>query len=303
MRKNDSAKKTKSKLYFLRSQLGMWLLLLPTLLTFILCKWNPVIRGLILSFFKTKGYTAVEFVGLQNYMYVLTDTMFFDTLVNSLEYVFWSILIGSLPPLILAIALNEMTRGKEFFKVATYLPAIAPGLAVTLIWRALYSPNPGGALNMIMSLFGQEPGVWLLNEKLVIPLIVISMTWSGYAGTTLLYLAALQSVRKDLYEAAVVDGAGVFRRLRTITIPTIAPTMLLMIVQQFIGVFQIMDPPLVMTGGGPNNASLSINLSIYKMAFEYMQADRSLALGSVSFVLLLFITMFYFKADKKLNEY
>ena len=280
----------------------MWVLLLPTVLSIIICHWNPVLKGVYMSFFRTRGYEAMEFVGLDNYLKVLTDSMFLQTLLNTCAYVFWSLILGALPPLILAICINEIVHGKQVFKVITYLPAVAPALAVSLIWLNIYSPSAGGLLNSVLSKLGLPLSQWLGDSKLTIPLIVISMTWSGYATTMLLYLSALQTVRQDLYEAAVIDGAGVWRRLFKITLPHVAPTMLLIIVRQIIGVFQIMDQPLVMTDGGPNGASLSLNLSAYKMAFTYMQVDRALALGVVSFVILLFATMFYFKLDKKLEE-
>jgi multiple sugar transport system permease protein len=157
-------------------------------------------------------------------------------------------------------------------------------------------------LNILMNALGLPSSQWLLNESLTIPLIVVSMTWKGYGVTMLLYLSALQSVSQDLYEAAVIDGAGIWKRIFKITIPHVGPTMLLMWVQQLISVFQIFDQPLVMTDGGPNNASLTLGLTSYKMAFSYMQVDRSMALGTVSFFILLSATLFYFRMQKKLED-
>ena len=299
---NLKVKKIGGKLTVVRNESMMWLLLVPTVFTLILCSWNPIIRGMYTSFFTTRGFSVVEFVGLQNYKNVINDTMFIKTLVNTFSYVFWSLLIGILPPLALAIALNETIHFKEGFKVLMYLPAVAPGLAASIIWMNMYSPASGGMMNSILSMLHLPTSQWLLNEKLVIPLIVISMTWKGYGTTMLLYLSSLQSLSQDLYEAAVIDGAGLWRRLITITIPHMAPILLLMIVNQIIGVFQVFDQPLVMTDGGPNNASLTLGLTSYKMAFSYMQVDRSMALGTVSFLILLVATIFYFKMQKKLED-
>ena len=295
-------KRVGSKLTVIKNEALMWLLLIPTVFTLILCHWNPIFRGMITSLFQTKGFKIVEFVGLQNFKNVLTDTMFLATLSNTLQYVFWSFAIGTLPPLAIAIAVNEVVHFKQGFKILTYLPAIAPGLAASVIWLNMFSPSPGGLLNIVLDFFGMAPSQWLLNEKLTIPLIVVSMTWKGYAGTMLLYLSALQSVSQDLYEAAVIDGAGIWKRIIKITIPHLAPTMLLLFVNQIIGVFQIFDQPLVMTDGGPNNASLTLGLTSYKMAFSYMQVDRSMALGTVSFFILLIATVFYFRLKKKLED-
>ena len=303
--KNETKTKTKrvgSKLVVLKNQSLMWLLLIPTVFALILCHWNPIFRGMITSLFQTKGFKIVEFVGLQNFKNVLHDTMFMKTLFNTFQYVFWSLVIGILPPLALAIALNEVAHFKQGFKILTYLPAIAPGLAASLIWVNIFSPAPGGMLNVMLDSMGLPISQWLLNEKLTIPLIVVSMTWKGYGVTMLLYLSALQSVSQDLYEAAVIDGAGIWKRIFKITIPHLSPTMLLLVVQQIIGVFQVFDQPLVMTDGGPNNASLTLGLTSYKMAFSYMQVDRSMALGTVSFFILLIATLFYFRMQKKLED-
>ena len=298
---NIKYKRIGSKLVVVRNEALMWMLLLPTVFTLILCHWNPIFRGMITSLFQTKGFKLVEFVGLKNFKNVLTDTMFLRTLLNTVQYVVWSFVLGAIPPLAIAIALNEVVHFKQGFKILTYLPAIAPGLAASLIWVNIFSPSPGGMLNILMNALGLPTSQWLLNESLTIPLIVVSMTWKGYGATMLLYLSALQSVSQDLYEAAVIDGAGIWKRIFKITIPHLGPTMLLMWVQQIISVFQIFDQPLVMTDGGPNNASLTLGLTSYKMAFSYMQVDRSMALGTVSFFILLIATLFYFRMQKKLE--
>lgn len=295
-------KRAKSRLLRVKNQSLMWLLLVPTIFSLVLCHWNPIFRGMLTSFFHTKGFKMVSFAGLSNFKAVLTDTMFLQTLWNTLQYVIWSFVIGAIPPLAIAIAVNEVVHFKQGFKILTYLPAIVPGLAASLIWTSIYSPAPGGLMNQILSSLGLPISQWLLNENMTIPLIVISMTWKGYAGTMLLYLASLQSISQDLYEAAVIDGAGIWKRVFKITVPHLAPTILLMWVQQLIGVFQIFDQPFVMTGGGPNNASLSLGLTSYRMAFTYMQVDRAMALATVSFFILLFATIFYFKMQKKLES-
>ncbi len=299
---NVKCRKIGSKLAVLKNETLMWLLLLPTVFTLILCHWNPIFRGMLTSLFQTRGFKLVEFVGLLNFKNVLTDTMFLQTLSNTFQYVFWSLVIGVIPPLAIAIAVNEVVHFKQGFKVLTYLPAVAPALAASIIWMNIFSPSSGGMLNIFLNWIGLPASKWLLNENLTIPLIVISMTWKGYGATMLLYLSSLQSVSQDLYEAATIDGAGVWKRLFKITIPHLGPTMLLMLVNQIIGVFQIFDQPLVMTDGGPNNASLTLGLTSYKMAFSYMQVDRSMALGTVSFFILLIATLFYFWMQKKLED-
>ena len=285
-----------------RKQLGLWILLFPVVFGILMFKIYPIFSAVILSFFHTTGFKATQFCGFDNYKAVLTDTLFLKTVANSWMYVFWSLVIGFLPSLIFAIMLNEVVHFKETFKFITYLPAVTPALAVSLLWGNMFSADPGGFLNIILSKFGAAPQQWLANPDMAIPLIVVSMTWSGYAGSMLLYLSALQGISQDLYEAALIDGAGIWKRIFKITIPRLAPMMLLLAVRQVIALFQIMEQPLVMTDGGPNNATMTVNLASYKMAFSYMQVDRSLALGVVAFLMLLVFTIIYFYLDKRLSE-
>ena len=286
----------------LKSQFLMWILLIPTVFVLIYCHWTPVFRGMYMSFFHTKGYSVTDFCGLENYKNVLTDTMFLQTLWNTVQYVVWSLVMGAIPPIILAIFMQEVIHGKGVIRFLSYLPSVTPGLAATVVFMSIFSPAPGGLLNYFLGNFGIEPQTWIQDAKMAIPLIVLTMSWSGIPGTVLYYLASLQSVNQDLYEAAMIDGATVWKRCLKITLPHLGPMTLLLWVRQTIGVFQIMQQPLVMTDGGPNNASLSLNLTAYKMAFQYGQVDRALALGTVSFVFLLVFSIFYFKMDKKLNN-
>lgn len=276
-------------------------MLLPGLLLLYLIVWRPVLMGGVLSAFELKGYEPTNFVGLQNYVDVLTDTQFVRTLWNTVLYVFWSVVLGFALPIVVAIMLNEMVRGKGFFKFITYFPAIVPTVAVSMIWYYVYLPDQGGLLNMFLGMFGAEPHQWLQNASLTIPLIVLTMVWKGFGGTAIMYLAALQGISQDLYEAAKIDGAGAFRRLRHITLPQMAPMILLFLIRQMIGVFQVMVEPMTMTGGGPNNASLTLALQGYNYAFTYFQPQKALALGVITFLILVVMTIFYFAIEKRVS--
>lgn len=303
MAKNIKSENRRTKFYHtFKNEFFMWILLVPTVISLIIGAWDPILKGMFTSLFKTRGFSAVEFVGLKNYANVLSDTMFMATISNTFKYVFWSLLFGGIPPIIIAIIFQEVLHFRKTIRLLTYIPSVAPSLAVSVIWVSIYSSSTGGLLNQLLALFGANPQVWLENPKLTIPLIMISASWTGIPGTVLLYFAGLQTVNQELYEAATIDGAGIMRRLRTVTLPHLYPTILLMWVRQIIGIFQIFQEPLIMTDGGPNNASLSINLTAYKMAFVYGQVDRSLALSTVVFIILMVITVFYFKLDKKINE-
>lgn len=279
-----------------------WILILPSLLLFVMLVWRPIIIGIGYSFFKLQGFTPIEFVGLKNFRDVLTDTNFIQTLKNTVGYVFWSLIIGFPLPFICAVMLNEMVHMQGYFKITTYLPVIIPSIATCMIWKMMYMDGDGGFLNMIRYYFGLGPMNWLSNKNLAIPLIIISMTWNGFGSTLIMYLATLQGVNQELYEAARLDGAGFFGRIRYVLLPHMRGLLLLMLVRQIIGVFNITEQPLTMTGGGPNGATLSLGLTNYYYAFKYGQYDKSLALGVVTFCLLLVLTFVYFGLDKRVDE-
>lgn len=297
----EKGKKNKG-VSILKKNIPGWLLILPSLLIFTLVVWRPIVIGISYSFFKLKGFTPVEFVGLKNYIEVLSDTNFLQTLWNTVEYVFWSLVIGFPLPFICAVMLNEMLHAKGFFKVTTYLPVIIPTIATCLIWKMVYMDGEGGLLNSLMYYFGLEPMGWLSNKTLVIPLIVISMTWNGFGSTLIMYLATLQGINNELYEAARLDGAGFFGRIRCVLLPHMKGILLLMFVRQVISVFNVTEQPLTMTGGGPNGASMSLGLTNYFYAFKYGQYDKSLALGVITFCMLMMLTVLYFKLDKSVDE-
>lgn len=288
--------------YSIKRDAVAWVLIIPSLFCFIFVLWQPLISGVILSFFETKGYDAVRFVGFKNYIGVIKNSEFMAALKNTFSYTFWSLLIGYLFPLVVAILLNEMVHFKSFFKFSLYFPCMVPGMATALLWYFLFDPSPGGILNALLQTLGLPISQWLQNAKLTIPLIVITMTWRAFGGTMLIYLAKLQGINQDLYEAAGLDGAGFFQKIRCITLPHLKGTMSLMLIMQIISVFQVFQEPLAMTAGGPNNASMTLMLESYYYAFRYFNAGRSMAIGSIAFVILLVLTIIYQAVSKKAEE-
>ena len=249
-----------------------------------------------------KGYKVQEFVGLENYKTVITDSMFLKTLWNTCQYVLWSIVIGFFIPIIIAIMLNEIVHFRNTARILIYFPSILPVAGVSLLWYFVFYPDAGGLLNMVGSLFGMDPYVWLQDARWTIMYIVISMTWSGCGATVIYYFAALQGVNRELYEAAIIDGAGFICRIRTITMPHIAGIALLFLIRQIIGVFSVMEQPLQMTDGGPNGASTTLGLLAYKYGFVSIKPDLAMAVGVIMFVILIVITCFYFYLDKRIER-
>lgn len=280
-----------------------WLFVVPTLVILIFVTYRPMVMGVWYSLHNMQGYTVKDWCGLNNYIDIFRDKLFLTALKNSLKYVGWSLAIGYLLPVVLSVLLNEAVRGKGAMRFLVYLPTIVPGIAASMLWYLIYFPGDAGLLNSLLGKLGIPAMQWLENPDLTIPLIVLSMTWGGCGGTTIYYLAALQGVNRELYEAGVIDGMGIFSRMKHIAFPKLYPVMLLFLVKQIIGVFSIMEQPLAMTGGGPSNASLSLGLLGYRYGFMYYKPGHGIAVGVIQFVLLIFMTIIYFKLEKKANEY
>jgi multiple sugar transport system permease protein len=285
----------------LRKNYTGWLIILPSLLLLYYIIWRPIFIGAGYSFFRLSGYSILKFVGFKNYIDVLSDTFFLQTLWNTVLYVLWSLLLGLPLPLIAAILINEMVHGKGIFKFAVYLPVIIPTVAASLIWYFIYQPGSDGLLNSMLYFIGIKPLQWLQDKNMTIPLIVISATWNGFGATMMVYLASLQGLNQELYEAARIDGAGLWRRAAHIMFPHMRGILLLLLIKQIIGVFQIMEQPLAMTAGGPNRASTSLALQSYNYAFVNFQTDKALAIGMLTFIMLLGLTWVYFSLDNKIN--
>lgn len=284
-----------------RKDLGSWILLVPTIILFFIVLWQPLVSGLALSFYKTVGYEATEFIGLQNYKDIITNSEFRAALLNTFAYTGWSLALGFAVPLLIAIMLNEMIHMKSVYRFIFYFPSMIPGMATALLWYFIFDPSQGGILNILLGKIGMGPSQWLQDARLSIPLIVLTMTWRGFGSAMLIYLASLQGINQDLYEAASIDGAGFFRKVWSIQIPHLKSLIMLMLIRQIIGVFQVMQEPLAMTSGGPNNASISLMLESYYYGFRYFQAGKSMAVGAITFLILAVLTIIYQIMARKKN--
>jgi multiple sugar transport system permease protein len=171
------------------------------------------------------------------------------------------------------------------------------------MWGYLLRPGPTGILNMLLSYIGLGPFTWLNNSAMVIPLIVSVMTWKGAGSTALIYMAGLADINPELYEAATIDGAGVWGRVRHITFPSLLSLGSTMLILQIIAVFQILYEPLVMTNGGPNNASISLMQLVYKYAFDRYEYPKAAAVSVIVSLILVVLTVIYNKVNKLKENY
>lgn len=285
-----------------KRELAAWLVMLPGLCLFAFFIWVPLLEAVRLSFYQANGMRIVRFAGFENYLAVFRQPDFWPAVRNTFQYLLWSLLIGYLLPIALGIAIHESFRCKGVFRTAVYMPNIVPGLATVFLWRFIFKSDASGGLNMLLSVFGVQPQDWLNNAGRAIPMIVVAMTWKGAGATTLLYLAGLQGINPELYEAAVIDGANVRQRVLHITLPQLGSLMRTLLILQLISVFQVLYEPLVMTNGGPNNASISLMQLVFRYAFEQFDYSRASAVSVLISIALIALTLVYNRVNKSTDD-
>ncbi len=274
------------------------MIMLPSIILFAFFVWEPLLESVRLSLYTAQGIRLREFVGLENYFTVFQHPSFMPAIRNTFVYIFWSLILGFWIPILLACLVSETVHLKGFFRVGMYFPNIMPGLAAVLMYGFFFRPGPTGVLNIILEKIGVGPLLWLTNPHWTIPLIVVSMTWKSAGSTALIYMAGISSINPELYEAATIDGAKPFSRLIHIVLPSIFGLGKTMLIVQIIAVFQILYEPLVMTNGGPNNASISIMQLVYKYAFEAYNYPMGAALSVIICIILGLLTMLYFRVTR-----
>jgi multiple sugar transport system permease protein len=275
---------------------------LPTLVAFAYFSWWPIAQSVLISLQKTNLVTDPIWIGFANFEAVLKDPLLGTAVRNTSWYVVLALVFGFAVPVIYGVLIAELGRWRMTASVLAYIPVIIPPVVATLLWKEFYSAEPTGVFNTIVGWFGAGPFAWLQDAALAMPSIVVQTTWAGFGGTTLIYIAAMSSVPRELYEAAEVDGAGIRRRMWHVTLPHLRGVMLLMLLLQIIGTFQLFTEPYVMTGGGPANSTLTLLMLIYRYAFVYADFGKATALSLLLAVALCLLSVVYMWATRKWSK-
>lgn len=291
-----------SKRFFTKKNMVGWLVMLPAIVLFTFYVWQPLLSSIRLSLYSAKGITLIDFVGLDNYRSVLRNPDFSAAFLNTFKYIAWSLGLGFIVPILMAVLISETLRLKSFFRVGVYFPNMIPGMATVIIWTYFFSPGGNGVLNILLGKIGMDPFAWLNNSNWTIPLIIITLTWKSAGSTALIYMASISGISSDLYEAATIDGAGIWSRIRHISLPSIFSLGKTLLILQVIAVFQILYEPLVMTGGGPNNASISIMQLVYTYAFRDFKYPQAAALSVMICIVLILISGLYMFVTREKKE-
>jgi multiple sugar transport system permease protein len=286
---------------FLQRNLAGYLFLLPALAIFALFVWYPLALGFVMSFQNVDMINTAIWVGWANYQKVFSDPLFGIAWRNTLSFTGYALLFGYFVPIVLALLINEMRHGKAVFRLAFYLPVMLPPIVAAFLWLWLYNAD-SGLINALLNLVHLPGGIWLENQATALPALVVVATWGAAGSTMLIYLAALQGVPASLYEAAEIDGSNLWQRIWHITLPTIRPIMLLLLVLQIIATMQVFTEPFTITGGGPDNATLTVLILIYRYTFQNAEFGEASALGVILFLVLAVFALIYMRMTSRLME-
>lgn len=262
------------------------------------------LAALIFAFWLTfRRWSIIEpekpYVGLQNYEDMIQDERFVQATLNTIYFTGASVPLTMIIGLFLAVLLNQPLRGRAIFRTAYYLPVVTPFVVSALLWKWLYNGD-FGLFNyyLVKGRIIDEPLLWLSDQNLAMPAVILMSIWSGVGFSMVVYLAGLQSIPHELYESAKLDGAGSLRRLRYITIPMLRPTTLFLLVMGIIGSLQVFTQIFVMTSGGPVNKTTTMVYYMYLWAFKYYDMGYASTLAFALFAMLLVFTAFQLRLFK-----
>jgi multiple sugar transport system permease protein len=275
-----------------RDGLSTLVFALPVLVIFGLFSWFPIIRAVVMSVQETNLVSTPTFVGLDNFAQVLADPLFGIAVRNTLWFTFLALIFGYPIPLILAVVMSEVRTRRGLYSALAYLPVVIPPVVSVLLWRFFYDAAPTGVFNTILGWFGLGPLPWLQDAASAMPAIVIEATWAAAGATVIIYLAALLTVPPELYDAAEVDGASIWKKLRYVTLPHLRAVLLVTLILQLIATAQLFAEPFLFTGGGPANSTLTVLLLIYHYAFQNSLGGEYGMAAALSILLAAFLGAF-----------
>ncbi len=283
---------------------GRWALafLAPTLVGLAVLSAGPILATLAISLTKWDLLTAPKLIGLDNFLALLSDDRFLKALRNTFFYTVVSVPIGLAIALGLALALNTKVRGIAFIRTAYFLPVVTSTIAIALVWQWIYSAD-SGLLNQVLGIFGITSQKWLSDPTLAMPSIIAMSIWQGLGVNVIIFLAGLQAISSDLLDAASVDGAGSWARLRNVTLPLLTPSVFFTGVLSLIGSFQVFDQIFVLAKPRPTEATITVVYFIYENGFKFFKMGYASAASWILFLIVAFFTVLYFRSQNRWVHY
>lgn len=275
-----------------------WIILAPILIYYTVFAAVPVVLNLLVSFAEWNGITPMKWVGIANYLRYFKDPLYLNVFGNTALFTFFSLLIGIPLGLIVAVFLNQKVMAMGIYRSLWYVPTVTSAAIMSQFVSLFISPY-GGVLNAILKTIGAPEVIWTINAPAMRTVIIVFSVWKGVGGTMILYLAALQAIPAELYEAAMVDGADALRRFWHLTIPMVRNMTGFVVVTGVIGGFQIFEPILLISKGGPFNQTNVIINQIYNDAFKNMDFGLATTSSTILALFLLGASIFMLRNMRK----
>jgi multiple sugar transport system permease protein len=282
----------------LRKHLWILLFLLPSLIGLSLFTVVPILTSLGLTLTEWDLLTAPKFVGLDNFRRLIGDQNFWKALSNTLFFIVTYIPLVMISALGIAILLNQKLKGVVFFRAAFFTPVVSAWVAVALLWQWIFNPR-FGLVNYLLGLIGIDGPAWLLDPQWAMPAIVITSVWKDIGFVMIMFLAGLQSIPDEYYEASSIDGANNWQRFRFITLPLLSPTVFFALIISLINSFQVFDQVWIMTEGGPAGSTSVLVELIVKNAFSYSRMGYAATLSWVLFLLVFVVTVIQMRLQRR----
>ncbi len=272
-----------------REAIQGYLFILPWFIGFLVFTAGPLIAALGFSFTDWNGFSAMEWIGFENYIQLTRDSRFWQSLKVTLVFTIFYLTLNVIIGFALALVMNQPVRGMRLFRTIYYLPAVLSGVAVAVLWSFLFH-REFGALNWMLGLIGIKRIGWIVSESWALPSIIIMELWR-VGSTIIIFLAGLQGIPPELYEAAEVDGANRRWRLWSITIPLMSPSIFFVLIVSFINTMQVFTQAYIMTRGGPNYATYFYSINLYHTTFRELRLGYASAQAGVLFVIIFIVTL------------
>lgn len=276
------------------SSLTGYLFIAPNLIGFAAFTLLPLIFALVVSFANwdvVSGMQGIDWIGFKNFTDAFGDAAFWKAMRITAIYVIGSVPVTVALGMLLAIGLNGPTPGRGVLRLIFFIPYIVNAVAISATWILLYHPRYG-PINAVLRWFGiDNPPLWLASSDWALPALILMSIWAGVGYNAIIYLAALQTLPEDLYEAADLDGAGIVKKFRSITLPLLTPTTFFLIVTGFIGSSQSWGMINLMTRGGPGTSTTVASYYVYQNAFQFYRFGYAAALSWIMFALVLLLTL------------
>jgi multiple sugar transport system permease protein len=284
---------------------GRWALLFlaPTIIGLVFLSAGPILATLGISMTEWDLLTAPQWVGLDNFTTLASDQRFLVALRNTSFYTLISVPLGMLLALGLALALNQGLRGIALIRTSYFLPVVTSATAVGLVWAWIYAPS-GGILNQLIGIFGLPAQKWITDPFWAMPAIILMSTWQGLGTSVIIFLAGLQGVPQEYYDAASVDGAGRWSRFRNVTLPLLTPSIFFTGILALISAFQIFDQVFVLARPGkPTEATVTLVYFIYENGFKNFKMGYAAAASWIMFLIVAVLTWLYFRSQRRWVHY